>query len=211
MKNLGVVLCVMALAGSAFATTFTFTSNDGIGDPDDVMDLAHVRAYAWSVDTSALPVQERIVSATLTFNDIYDSTTEPYNVIHVTVLNGLPVGGTAVGTDLVQFVDNEASYADFFAGMGTAVGDIENIPTYGYPLPDISISFGDAALDALALALQSQNGAFWLGLDPDCYFLNRGVTLTIETAPAPVPEPATLSLLGLGLLGLAGLRKRGRK
>lgn len=86
--------------------------------------------------------------------------------------------------------------------------------------PDTAIP-DDGAYDALAL----ENAAsladpfvvsfVWLGsevpgsqffevYDPDFNIIRSGET-------APVPEPATLLLVGSGLLGLAGLRKRAKK
>jgi len=37
-------------------------------------------------------------------------------------------------------------------------------------------------------------------------YFNEGVTLSIETSP--VPEPATMILLGTGLIGLAGFGRK---
>jgi hypothetical protein len=45
------------------------------------------------------------------------------------------------------------------------------------------------------------NGSFGLGIGPDCRNNNNGITLTIETAPAP--EPGTMILFGFGMPGLA--------
>ena len=86
--------------------------------------------------------------------------------------------------------------------------------------PDTAIP-DDGAYDALALEdVASLADSFdvsfvWLGsdvpgsqffevYDPDFNIIRSGET-------APVPEPATLLLVGSGLLGLTGLRKRAKK
>ncbi|SPD75018.1 hypothetical protein PITCH_A400053 [uncultured Desulfobacterium sp.] len=50
---------------------------------------------------------------------------------------------------------------------------------------------------------------FSIGIDPDCHFY--GTKITVDASTAPVPEPATILLIGSGLIGLARFRKKAQK
>ncbi|MCF8067431.1 MAG: PEP-CTERM sorting domain-containing protein [Desulfobacterales bacterium] len=59
--------------------------------------------------------------------------------------------------------------------------------------------------------------ADWMGIDTIAFNLNGNDWFTMddftfnEGAPSPVPEPATMLLLGLGLLGVAGVARKKHK
>lgn len=176
-------------ASLAGAATYTFQPN-----PLDLSDLEHGHYYTWGIDWT-IPDDERIESASLIFNDIKNWTNEA-NDLWVHLLDNSDSG--------VQSYSDNQSGGDDFTGQGILLVHLEDLSSISQ---DITYNFDASELTTLISYLT--DGNFGLGFDPDCHFYNNGITLTIETTHAPVP--ASVLLLGSGLLGLVGFKKKTKK
>lgn len=202
---LGVIAGSLLAAGSAGAVvipgetnTYTFTPS-----PADLWDLDHGWVYGWGVveDASWLGEGEVITGATLSFDNIRNWNNSP-NDLYVHLLDDFAYG---------TYRWRDYTYGDWF---NTTYGGVEADLVHYEDLPSSSqdLDYYFSAADLAILNSYASAGTFGLGFDPDCHFYNCGVTLTVTTTTEKIiPEPASMTLVGLGIAGLALTRFRKKR
>jgi hypothetical protein len=212
MKNLRllitisfVLVCVFSILPSpAHSGTYTFSPSQS-----DLGELDHNNYYKWGIKWN-LPSGETITGATLTYKNIYDWTQETDHLYthlldKVKDPNGpshLPnwFNNGGYSTITITGTDNEGG-GDKFTGKGLFLGDWHD-PGGGFPSNfDLVYTMPASHFSWLS------DGNFGFGIDPDCHYYNDGITFNITTTHE-APEPATMFLLGSGLIGLAALARR---
>ncbi len=173
--------------------------------------MGHDDIYEWTLNdlgaVNDLEGEQEYLN--VVFHGIYNDMEPDNDMISLYIKNG--EAGAATG--FVQ--KNDPNLPDTWDNWIAFDG------TWGFPTPadpadwgyqDGSIAFDvvfSLLIDETIEAILTDGGTFTLGIDSDCRYFGEKIT---AEAPAPVPEPATMFLLGSGLIGIAGIgRKRNKK
>lgn len=197
------LLGALALATPAQATLVTYLFNGLVSDvnadsPQSVFAAGQSVSGSWTVDTSVVP-------DVFTGFAMYDAVVAFSIIIGPAYSSGTTGGAVAVFESSYLLSPN--SLPDGVNGL-VSLGPILSFTGRATPFPGAIGGPVPVGLDLADFANASGNLTFQGEGSIDIDFDLTDLTLVEHPGPVGIPAPAPLALLGLGLLGLAALRRR---